>query len=97
MKKIKVLVVTTSYPVIAGSGVFVKNLVEAFDENFEITVLTPSHQLICESTLSKNIKIVRYAPRRYETIAHSPGGIPQAIKDGWIQRFLLMKQEQPFL
>lgn len=90
MKKIKVLVVTTSYPVIAGSGVFVKNLVNAFDENFEITVLTPSHQLLNESSFCENIKIVRYAPKKFETIAHSPGGIPQAIKEGWIKRFWLM-------
>jgi glycosyltransferase involved in cell wall biosynthesis len=81
---INVVVLTTSYPIRNGppSGPFVKRLVEYLPKNVKATVLTPCIQYredYCEKGIFR-VKCFRYAPKRWQRLAHSPGGIPVALQ-----------------
>ena len=79
--KLRVLVVTTSYPLTAGSasGVFVQRLVQHLPPSVDPTVLTPSP---CRPTSLPDgrVRCFRYSPRRWQVLAHRPGGIPVALQ-----------------
>ena len=67
--KIKIGVMTTSYPIEPSSvsGVFVKHLCDALEAlgKFELTIVTPSYQVVERDNSS--VKFVRYAQHLWST------------------------------
>jgi len=84
----EILLVTTSYPLRNGSvsGIFVKKLAEQINEFAHLTVVTPGDD---NEVVDSNIKHARYAPQRMQRLAHSPGGIPVALKSNAFAWLLL--------
>lgn len=76
----RLLCLTTSYPVAGApaSGVFVASLVKALrNAGQQVTVLTPSPE---HGDATEGVECLRYAPRRWQKLAHAPGGIPEQLK-----------------
>jgi glycosyltransferase involved in cell wall biosynthesis len=84
---------TTSFPLQAGgvSGVFVERLVRNLPAWIETIVLTPSttQPLDRHRKLPYQLRCIRYAPRRWQKLAHQPGGIPTALDQNKWQYLLL--------
>jgi len=85
VKKLKILILTTSFPLTndSTSGIFVKRLAEQLMINSELKILTP------DDTISKlqpsDVKTCAYAPKAWQALAHRPGGIPVALKSNpWL-------------
>jgi glycosyltransferase involved in cell wall biosynthesis len=80
----RALILTTSFPLSDNSmsGVFVLRLIEHLPPGIEVTVLTPCHNAYFQfpSSMAHKVKCFRYAPRRWQLLAHVPGGIPDALK-----------------
>ena len=94
---VKVLIITTSYPVTEGSysGIFVKRLVDHLPQTVRATVLTPDAGREVHTTRSGTAAIARfrYAPGPLQVLAHRPGGIPVALRTNKLNYLLL----PPFL
>ncbi|MCU7927339.1 MAG: glycosyltransferase family 4 protein [Candidatus Thiodiazotropha sp. (ex Dulcina madagascariensis)] len=80
--KPKVLMVTTSFPVgpNKASGIFVKRLASALSDQVTLTVLTPGSYDQVETDVDYQIKCFRYAPYKWQRLAHEPGGIFVALR-----------------
>lgn len=80
--KIRVLMVTTSFPVgpNRASGIFVKRLADSICDLVELTVLTPSAVSQCQSNAGYQVNCFRYAPYKWQIMAHEPGGVLVALK-----------------
>jgi len=81
--KKKVLMLSTSYPVVVGSvsGLFVSQLATALTDKLAVSVVAPDAD--SESILwpaSVELNVFRYAPRARQALAHVPGGIPSQLK-----------------
>jgi len=81
--KKKVLMLSTSYPVVVGSvsGLFVSQLAMALSDKLSVSVVAPdaaSGRFLCLSSVELNV--FRYAPRSRQELAHVPGGIPSQLK-----------------
>ena len=82
--RIRVGVVTTSFPILSGSssGIFVERLLSHLPAEAAATVLVPC----CDREVGQGVKApyelrcFRYAPRTWQRLAHVPGGIPDAIR-----------------
>ncbi len=88
---VRVALLTTSFPVKAGtaSGVFIQRLVKNLPASVNTTVITP-----CDTSpaiLPENYKLhcFRYAPWKWQLLAHQPGGIPVALKRTKAMRWVL--------
>ena len=82
-EKPRVLFITTSFPtrLNQGSGIFVFRLINRLTEWIDASVLTPDTTPDNKfKTGSLRLVAARYAPRSCQTLAHSPGGIPETIK-----------------
>lgn len=79
---LRVLMVTTSFPINSGdvSGIFVSRLADALSERVALEVLTPCGSGAFAPDASYPVHCFRYAPRTWQALTHSPGGIPAAIK-----------------
>jgi glycosyltransferase involved in cell wall biosynthesis len=80
---LRVLLVTTSYPLTEGSasGIFVKRLVTSLPQSVQAAVLTPCGlEAGVADSGSERLYCFRYAPRRWQVLAHQPGGIPVALR-----------------
>ncbi|MCI5143964.1 MAG: glycosyltransferase family 4 protein [Candidatus Electrothrix sp. AR3] len=79
---IKVLLLTTSFPVHRGarSGVFIRRMIDNVPHVIEITVLTPD-SISSERTEATAFSIIRfrYAPKNWQRLAHGSGGIMAAL------------------
>lgn len=81
----RVLLLTTSYPLHAGSvsGVFVHRLAQALARECELRVLVPADSRAEEPAdllpAAPPVRTFRYAPRPLQTLAHGAGGIPAAL------------------
>lgn len=86
--QLHILLVTTSYPLKKGqaSGVFVKRLAEALSNQEKLIVLTPGGRSPSAPEESRPpVQCFRYAPWRWQQLAHEPGGIPVALKQNpWL-------------
>lgn len=82
MKKSRLLVISTSYPLHEDSvsGIFVRRLNRALNKYFEISVLCPDSADSVEQ-VNEEVLRVRYAPRKFQLLAHRQGGIPVAIRE----------------
>lgn len=86
----RLLCLTTSYPVVGApaSGVFVASLVRALrNAGQQVTVLTPSPE---HGNATEDVVCLRYAPRRWQKLAHAPGGIPEQLKASPFSYFWLL-------
>lgn len=94
---LKVLVLTTSYPLTEGSysGIFVKRLVDHLPEGVHATVLTPDCPQEIQTVRNGRATVsrFRYAPHSLQVLAHRPGGIPVALRANRLNYLLL----PPFL
>jgi glycosyltransferase involved in cell wall biosynthesis len=84
MSRLRVGFITTSFPLWLGStsGPFVAQLVQQLAQHVHVTVLTPCTNRLVESVDSGfKIHCFRYAPRRWQILAHLPGGIPAALRN----------------
>jgi glycosyltransferase involved in cell wall biosynthesis len=95
--RLHVGIVTTSFPLRARSvsGIFIKHLVCNLPEELLVTVITPCDTYPAE--IEKHgryaLRAFRYAPRRWQVLAHNPGGLPAALK----RNPLLFLMLPPFL
>ena len=82
---------TTSFPLCEGSpsGVFVRRLVENFPASVNATVVTPAGESSCLQPGGYQLHCFRYAPRRWQLLAHQPGGIPVTLKNSRLMRMIL--------
>ncbi len=93
-KGIKVLLLTTSFPLRQGdkSGIFIWQMIRYLPPHVNITVLTPTAPDI-EAHMHHNenfrLHCFSYAPRRWQVLAHQPGGIPFILKHDKRLLFLL--------
>ena len=80
-RPLRVVLLTTSYPLREDdvSGVFVRRLATALSRLVDIIVVTPAGKNAPDSSHFR-ICPVRYAPRRWQCLAQSGGGIPDAIR-----------------
>lgn len=84
-QKIKLTMLTTSFPLGPGStsGTFVAQLVNHLPPDIHTTVLTPCADFDLDPpSLGDNhrVRCFRYAPRKWQTVAHKPGGIMTALR-----------------
>jgi glycosyltransferase involved in cell wall biosynthesis len=77
-------VVTTSFPVVksSSSGIFVERLVAHIAECAEVTVLVPCPDRDIDQPQEKpyRIEFFSYGIKKWQRLAHYPGGIPDAIR-----------------
>ena len=90
---LRVAVVTTSFPLtsISASGPFILELVRHLPDHVQVEVITPCAPKPVQQLVSGRFRVncFRYAPKRWQTLAHGPGGIPAAIGRGG-EAWLLM-------
>ena len=80
-----VLFVTTSFPLHekSTSGTFIKALVDALGDFCALEVVTPADTRTLPVPGPEHrykLHAFRYAPRRWQKLAHQPGGIPAALR-----------------
>lgn len=78
----RILHLTTSYPESesGAGGIFVKRLVNAQEKaGVTVSVLTPASGRVAAG-LSGSVRRFAYAPKKWQVLAQSHGGIPQAIR-----------------
>lgn len=88
MKKIRVLALTTSYPLRPGSsaGVFIESLYRRLSVECAIDVVCPADSrssdpiLIDDAAPSIRIHALRYAPRSWRTLAQESGGVMTGLR-----------------
>lgn len=89
----KVTLVTTSFPVGARSvsGIFVAHLADRLSDLVDLTVVTPADASNSGRFPRRALTVVacRYAPKRWQYLAHAPGGIPVALNNNrWLYLWL---------
>ncbi len=93
-----VAVLTTSFPLRADTpnGVFVEKLVNQLAQRLRTIVIVPESSETSEidSSVPYQLSCFRYAPKKWQQLAHNPGGIPVALKQkpwlyGWVPLFLI--------
>jgi glycosyltransferase involved in cell wall biosynthesis len=89
-KALNITIVTTSYPSIPypTSGLFVEQLANELSKSHHVLVVTPASNN--KKSFPKDINTFRYAPKKYQILAHQPGGIPVALSHSWINWLLLI-------
>jgi glycosyltransferase involved in cell wall biosynthesis len=90
IRKNRVLMLSTSYPLYEGSvsGVFVMRLKRSLVKSNSVKVVTADDNVDTPSAI-KDVGVVRfkYAPKKWQTLAHLPGGIPAQLK---IRKYLVL-------
>tara|TARA_R110002167_G_scaffold93750_4_gene250939 strand:+ start:473 stop:1693 length:1221 start_codon:yes stop_codon:yes gene_type:complete len=89
-KKRRILLLSTSFPLREGSisGIFVKHLALALARSNCIKVVTADHSADSVSDVGcLDIVRFRYAPRKWQTLAHLPGGIPAQLR---VRKYLIL-------
>ena len=88
---IRVVILTTSFPLgrESVSGVFVKRLVENLPATVRAVVITPAGTVPVFFSSDYELHCFRYAPWKYQLLAHQPGGIPVALKQLKALRWIL--------
>ena len=92
-QKIKVLMLTTSFPLSKKSisGIFIRHLVTHFPENIKVNVLIPGSTYPIDQDINENYKLTcfRYAPLSWQILTHQPGGLPASLEKNRNLLFLL--------
>jgi glycosyltransferase involved in cell wall biosynthesis len=94
MDRLKVLYVTTSYPmqINPASGIFIHRLISHMPEHVDSSVLTPqtdSGGFLLTDGKNIKVKTFRYWFKKSQKIAHKPGGIPVALRNNKFLYLLL--------
>lgn len=75
---------TTSFPLSGKSvsGVFVKRFVDSLPSHVDVVVLTPcsTEPVSLQNSDGYRLRCFRYAPWKWQILAHLPGGIPVALR-----------------
>ena len=80
---VHVLHLTSSFPLQPSSisGIFIYRLVRNFPKEVTTTVLTPDSSRVVDISPGKfALKTFRYAPKRWQVLAHESGGLPAAFQ-----------------
>lgn len=87
----RVVLLTTSFPLRTGmaSGVFVQRLVKSLPAFVQAKVVTPCDTAPASPTDSYRLHCFRYAPWKWQLLAHQPGGIPVALSRLKVMRWIL--------
>ena len=89
----RIAVLTTSYPLAreSVSGIFVYRLLNSLPQDLQVRVITPCPAAWPDSGNPTHIPVTcfRYAPRRWQVLAHQPGGIPAALRANPLNYLLL--------
>ena len=87
-----ILLVSTSYPLRpeSSSGIFVKRLKHSLDKISHVEVVCPDDSITAENECG--IHRSRYSLKKWQVLAHQPGGIPAAVRQDYRLFFLV-----PFL
>jgi len=83
-KSVKALMLSTSYPITAGSvsGLFVRALARSLTKSLRLSVVVPgAHNGDDASAGEVNLVSFRYAPKKFQLLAHSAGGIPEKLRE----------------
>ena len=79
----QILLLTTSFPVKEGasSGIFVERLAQRLGRNCRLRILAPSADSPAKKSNNKPYELVtfRYAPTKWQILAHGGGGIPATL------------------
>jgi len=93
MSPLRVMVLTTSYPLTATSysGIFIRRMIDHLPADIQTTVVAPAARIDVAPPRPNNtaIRLFRYAPKRLQILAHEPGGIPVALRSKPWTYFLL--------
>ncbi|MEN8128859.1 MAG: glycosyltransferase [Pseudomonadota bacterium] len=92
-EKLKVAILTTSFPIARGmtSGIFIQKLVNYLPSKIDVSVIAPASVDLTDKFQEKKYQLhfIRYGPRRWQKLAHQPGGILVALKQQKMMYFLL--------
>jgi len=80
---LRVLHLTTSFPVSrdSTSGIFIYRLISYLPKKIMISVLLPDFQSqVRTPSGSFHVYLFRYAPKKWQTLTHGPGGLPAVIR-----------------
>jgi glycosyltransferase involved in cell wall biosynthesis len=74
-----------------ASGIFVARLTKALAGRYHMTIITPDAHSgdAIQTGDARVVKTFRYAPKTWQRIAHTPGGIPVALKKNKILWLIL--------
>ncbi len=79
----RILHLTTSFPLYTSSvsGVFIERLITHFSGKITSVVLTPAwSDHISHNSSKYQLFTFRYAPKKWQILAHEPGGLPVALR-----------------
>lgn len=82
----RVCIPTTSFPSPAYpiSGIYLQRMIEALPTEISVTVISPAGDQRDAPSVSYSvdgIRRFRYAPWKWQVLAHKPGGIPSAMRN----------------
>lgn len=88
MKKVRLLALTTSYPLHPGgsAGVFVQSLYRRLSDTYTIDVICPAEPKTPKAPFNDftapdiRVYAVRYAPKAWRTLAQQAGGVVLSVK-----------------
>jgi len=97
MSKVRVLALTTSYPLHRGgsAGVFVQSLYRRLSQTYAINVICPADTKVAQTSFEDftaadiRVHAVRYAPKAWRTLAQQAGGVVLSVKRAPWRVFLL--------
>lgn len=97
MKKVRVLALTTSYPLHPGgsAGVFVQSLYRRLSDRYAIDVVCPADTKVAQTSFDDftaagiRVHAVRYLPKAWRTLAQQAGGVVLSVKRAPWRAFLL--------
>ena len=97
MKKVRLLALTTSYPLHPGgsAGIFVQSLYRRLSDRYVIDVVCPADTTVAErsfedcSAADIRVHAVRYLPKTWRTLAQQAGGVVLSVKRAPWRAFLL--------
>lgn len=77
---LRVVVVTTGFPPL--SGFFVGQMVDHLPADIMVQVVTPcaAREVTWQAGDRIRVRCFRYGPRRWQTLAYQPGGLPEALR-----------------
>lgn len=83
LSSVRILHLTTSFPLTASSisGIFIYRLICHFPSEIQTVVLTPDSRVPVKAPSGTyRLQTFHYALKRWQTLAHEPGGLPAAFQ-----------------
>jgi glycosyltransferase involved in cell wall biosynthesis len=97
MRKVRLLALTTSYPLHPGgsAGVFVQSLYRRLPDQYAVDVVCPADTKVLQTSFDDftaadiRVHAVRYLPKTWRTLAQQAGGVVLSVKRAPWRAFLL--------